>query len=125
MDIDGLWTVQFTAVREQYAGLSVEEEIARGGVFVIANGCVLGGGVSYYFSGTARTDGGRIEIDLRATRYNDYVVGFFDAGAQVQMKARGMSSGESMVLEAFMPGLTNASIQIAATRRRTRDWTKV
>lgn len=125
MDIDGLWTVQFTSLREQYAGLTVEEEVYRGGVLVILNGHVLGGGISYYFVGESTLHGTIVEIDLRAIRYNDYVVGFFDAGAQVHMHARGTLQGDTMVLEAFMPGLANASIQIKATRREYADWTKV
>lgn len=125
MSIDGLWTVQFTSVRERWAGLTVEEAIARSAVLVIEQGQVVGGGISYYFVGTGTVDGSKVEIDLRAVRYNDYVDGFFDAGAQVQMRARGTVRGDSMRLEAFMPGLANASIQLTATRRVGPGWTKV
>ena len=125
MEIDGLWTVQFTSLRERHGGLPVEEEVARGGVFVITDGRVLGGGISYYFVGTACADGATIELQLHATRYNDFVTGLFDAGAQVQISAHGELRDDRMVLDAFVPGLANASIHIEATRRERGHWTKV
>ena len=125
MEIDGLWTVRFTSVREQHAGLTVEEEVQRGGVIVIVNGRVLGGGISYYFTGGCTVAGDQVELDLRAIRFNDLVAGFFGAGAQVHLRARGKRQGDTMQLEAFVPGLENASIQLVATRREGADWTKV
>ena len=38
MELDGLWTISFKAVREQHAGLTLEEEVQRGGILVIAGG---------------------------------------------------------------------------------------
>lgn len=125
MDIDGLWTVMFTATREQHAGLTVEEEVQRSGILVIVNGRILGGGISYYFSGGGTVDGEIVELDLRAIRFNDLVPGFFGTGVQVHIKARGTLRGETMQLEAFVPGHANASIQLTAQRRERPDWTKV
>ena len=70
MNFQGLWTVSFSAAEEAHKGITVREDIERGGVFVLLDGRVYGGGVSYYFTGTYTGKGPALEMQVTAARYN-------------------------------------------------------
>lgn len=117
MAAEGLWTVQFAKSEEDYNGLQVEEQLDRGGVFVLSGNRLLGGGLSFYFVGTYSTSGLNIEITLNATRYNDLVIGQFGALNEARLLFKGTIDGNSMTLQGHVEDKPGNKLVIKAERR--------
>lgn len=117
MVADGLWTIVFAAATEEHRGASVSEEINNGGVFVISGGTVLGGGISFYFTGRCVDEGDGISLRIRSVRYNDLVTGPFGVGNSAELEFHGHVTGESMSLDGNLVGKPEAKLQIHAQRR--------
>ena len=117
MAAEGLWTVQFAKSEEDYNGLQVEEQLDRGGVFVLSGNRLLGGGLSFYFVGTYSTSGLNIEITLNATRYNDLVIGQFGALNEARLLFKGTIDGNSMTLQGHVEDKPDNKLFIKAEHR--------
>lgn len=117
MVADGLWTILFAAATEEHKGAAVSEEINRGGVFVISGGNVLGGGISFYFSGKCMEEGDAITLRIRSVRYNDLVPGPFGVENSAELEFHGHVTGESMSLDGNLVGNPGAKLKIYAQRR--------
>ena len=117
MSVEGLWTVQFAKSEEKYGGLQVEEQMDRGGVFVLTGNQLLGGGLSYYFIGTYRVTGSNIEGIINATRYNDIVSGPFGPVKEVRLIFKGIIAGNSMTLNGHVEDKPNSRLVIKAEHR--------
>ncbi|OGT82522.1 MAG: hypothetical protein A3H91_03550 [Gammaproteobacteria bacterium RIFCSPLOWO2_02_FULL_61_13] len=117
MVADGLWTIVFSAATEEHGGTSVSEEINRGGVFVISNGRVHGGGISFYFSGKCSEDAEGVHLNIRCVRYNDLVASPFGGENNVNLEFHGHVTGESMSLDGHVENRPQAQLKIYAQRR--------
>ena len=117
MSVEGLWTIQFAKSEEDYSGLQVEEQLDRGGTFVLSGNRLLGGGLSFYFVGTYNTSGSDIEITINATRYNDLVTGQFGALNEARMLFEGTIDGNSMTLQGHVEDKPDNKLFIKAEHR--------
>ncbi len=115
MALEGLWTIQFAKSEEEFGGLQVEEQLNRGGIFVLSGNRLLGGGLSYYFVGTYRVNGTNIEITLNATQYNDIVRSPF--GPEGRLIFKGVIEGESMTLHGHVEDNPDSRLVIKAEHR--------
>ena len=117
MVADGLWTIVFSAASEVHGGSTVSEEINRGGVFVISNGRIHGGGISFYFLGKCSEDAEGVHVKVRAVRYNDLVASAFGEENNVDLEFHGHVTGESMSLDGNVVNRPQAQMKIYAQRR--------
>ena len=117
MAVEGLWTVQFLKSEEDHGGIKVEEQMARGGIFVLTGTRMYGGGLSYYFIGTYKMTDANIEITVNATKYNDIVPGPFGAVDKARLIFKGHVNGQSMVLQGHVAGDPNKKLVIKAQQR--------
>jgi len=117
MSAEGLWTVQFSKSEEEHGGLQVEEQINRGGIFILTGNSLYGGGLSFYFVGTYKTAGTGVEITLNATKYNDIVPGPFGAVTEARLIFKGEISGNSMTLRGHVEDEPNKKLVIKAERK--------
>jgi hypothetical protein len=117
MNFQGLWTVSFSAAEEAHMGITVREDIERGGVLVLLDGRVYGGGISYYFTGTYTGKGSAIEMQVIAARYNEIVAGIFGAQPRILLAFSGSVAGEKMVLHGHVQGSPDKRMDVMAVRR--------
>lgn len=117
MKIDGLWTIQFAKSEEEHAGLQVEEQLNRGGIFVLSGNRLLGGGISYYFVGTYKVTGSNIEMTVNTTRYNDIVSGPFGPADEARLIFKGVIDGNSMTLHGHIEDKPSSKLIIKAEHR--------
>jgi hypothetical protein len=117
MNIEGLWTVQFAKSEEEFGGLQVEEEVNRGGIFVLTDNRLYGGGISYYFVGTYKVAETGIEIIVNATKYNDIVPGPFGPVTEIRLIFRGVIDGDSMTLHGHVEDEPGKKLVIKAERK--------
>lgn len=117
MSVEGLWTIQFAKSEEEYGGLQVEEQLDRGGIFVLSGNRLLGGGLSFYFVGTYSASGSNIEITLNATRYNDLVSGQFGVLDEARLLFKGTINGNSMTLQGHVEDKPDSKMIIKAEHR--------
>ena len=117
MSVEGLWTVQFLKSEEEHGGIRVEEQMARGGIFILTGNRMYGGGLSYYFVGTYKMTDSNIEITVNATKYNDIVPGPFGALDTARLVFAGHVHGQSMVLHGHLEDAPNKKLVIKAQQR--------
>ena len=117
MSLEGLWTVQFAKSEEEHAGLQIEEQLNRGGIFVLNGNQLLGGGLSYYFVGTYKVTGTNIEITLNASKYNDIVAGPFGPVNEVRLIFEGVINGNSMTLHGHVEDDPDKKLVIQAEQK--------
>lgn len=117
MNIEGLWTVQFARSEEELAGIRVEEELNRGGVFVLSGNRLLGGGISFYFVGTYKITGSNIEMTVNATRYNDIVKSPFGPFNETRSLFKGMVDDKKMTLHGHVEDNPQNKLVIKAEYR--------
>ena len=117
MSIEGLWTVEFLKSEEEHAGVQVEEQMARGGIFVLTGKRMYGGGLSYYFVGTYKMTDANIEITVNATQYNDIVPGPFGPVDELRLIFNGNVNGQSMVLHGHVEDDPNKKLILRAQQR--------
>ena len=117
MTVEGLWTVQFSKSEEDHGGIKVEEQMARGGIFVLTGNRMYGGGLSYYFMGTYKVTDANIEITVNATKYNDIVPGPFGPVNEVRLIFNGRVNDQSMVLHGHVEDDPNKKLVIKAQQR--------
>ena len=117
MTPEGLWTVDFAGSQQETANVVVSERINRGGILVLANGHVYGGGISYYFTGTYKAQDRTISVALTATRYNELMATPFENVPEVRLIFSGKVMDNSMSLEGHLEGYTSKRLVITAQRR--------
>ena len=117
MSIEGLWTVQFSKSEENHGGLQVEEQLNRGGVFVLTGNRLYGGGLSVYFVGTYEETVSGIKLTVNATKYNDIVAGPFGPMDEVRFIFNGTVAGKTMKLHGHVEDQPNKKMFITAERR--------
>ena len=117
MAAEGLWTVQFSETEEFYDNLQVGEQINRGGIIVLTNSKVFGGGISYYFTGSYESGGSTISIKLTATRYNEIVSGMFENDTGGRISLSGTINDNKMKLHGYLENDKNKMIYIEAHKR--------
>ena len=117
MSVEGLWTVQFAKSDEEHGGLQIEEEVNRGGIFVLTGNRLYGGGISFYFVGTYKTTDSGLEITINATRYNDIVDGPFGTVNEARLIFIGKVDGDSMILHGHLEDEPNKKLVIKAERK--------
>ena len=117
MSVEGLRTVQFSKSEEEHGGIQVEEQMARGGIFVLTGNRMYGGGLSYYFVGTYKMTDANIEITVNTTKYNDIVPGPFGPVDKVRLIFNGHVDGQSMVLHGHVEDDPNKKLVIRAQQR--------
>ena len=117
MAVEGLWTIQFSKSEETHGGIQVEEQMARGGIFVLTGNRMYGGGLSYYFMGAYKMTGANIELTVNATRYNEIVPGPFGSETEASLIFNGRVSGKSMVLKGHVQGDPGRKLVIEAQQR--------
>jgi hypothetical protein len=117
MSEEGLWTVQFSKSEAETGGVRVEEQLHRGGIFVLYNHRLLGGGLSYYFVGTYKVAGSELEITVNATKYNDIVGGIFGPLEEGRVIFKGKIDGDSMTLHGSVEDDPKNKLVINAVRR--------
>lgn len=117
MKTEGLWTVQFAQSEEEHADMQVEEQLNRGGIFVLSGNRMLGGGLSYYFVGTYKVDGSKIEMTVNATKYNDIVPGPFGPVNEARLIFRGTIEDNTMTLHGHVEDKPGNKLVIKAQYR--------
>lgn len=117
MAAEGLWTIQFSETEEFYENLQVGEEINRGGIIVLTNSKVFGGGISYYFTGSYETGDTTLSMKITAMRYNDLVSGIFGNEATSGITFSGTVNGDVMKLHGYLDDDKNKMIFIEAHKR--------
>ena len=117
MSAEGLWTVQFSKSESEHGGIQVEEQLNRGGVFVLYNNRLLGGGLSFYLVGTYKEAGPELEITINATRYNDIVPGIFGPLKEGRVIFKGVIDGNSMTLEGKVEDSPDNKLFIKAEKK--------
>ena len=117
MSIEGVWTVEFLKSEEEHGGIKVEEQMARGGIFVLTGKRMYGGGLSYYFVGTYKMTDVNIEITVNATRYNDILPGLFGPADQSRLIFNGNVKGQSMILHGHVEDDPNKKLMLRAQQR--------
>lgn len=120
-EFDGLWTISFSTAEESYAGVVVREDIERGGVFVLIDGRVYGGGVSYFFVGKYSKIGPAIEMQVTAIRYNEIVTGIFGNESEIQLVFSGSVAAETMVLHGHVLDNPGKRLDLMAVRRSSPE----
>lgn len=120
MSAEGLWTIQFAQAEEDHGGIQVNEEVNRGGVLVLTNNRIYGGGVSFYFVGTYEesSDAG-ISLTINATRYNDIVAAVFGTETEARLIFNGRVDGDEMTLNGNLEDEANKKMIIKAERKAT------
>ena len=119
IDLQGLWTISFSAAEESHAGVVVREDIERGGVFVLLDGRVYGGGISYFFVGKYSKKGPAIEMQVTAVRYNEIMTGIFGNDAEIKLVFTGSVAAETMVLHGHLLDSPGKRLDLMAVRRST------
>ena len=117
MNIEGLWTVQFAKSEEEHAGLQVEEQLNRGGIFVLSGNRLLGGGLSYYFVGTYKVTGSNMELTVNASKYNDIVPGPFGTVNEARLIFKGVIDDNTMTLHGHVEDKPDNKLVIKAEHR--------
>ena len=117
MSAEGLWTIQFAQAEEDHGGIQVSEEVNRGGVLVLANNKIYGGGVSFYFVGTYEESDAGISLTINATRYNDIVAGAFGTSNEARLIFNGRIDGDEMMLDGNLEDEPDKRMIIKAERR--------
>jgi hypothetical protein len=117
MNIEGLWTVQFSKTEEFYENLQIGENINRGGTIILTNNKVLGGGISYYFTGSFESGNSTISMNITATRYNDLVSGVFGDDTTGSMTLTGIVNDNVMKLHGCLENDESKMIFIEAHKR--------
>jgi len=117
MSVEGLWTIQFSETEEFYGNIQVGEEINRGGVFVLTNNKIYGGGISFYHTGTYDTTGATINMKIISRRYNDLVSGAFEQSDEVALSFSGTVDDGKMKLHGFLDDDKNKMMFIHADKR--------
>jgi hypothetical protein len=117
MEESGLWTIQFSETEEFYDNLQVGEVINRGGTLVLTDNKVLGGGISYYFTGSYESGNATITMSLTATRYNDLAPGIFGEETTGQIALTGTINEDKMKLHGFLESDKNKMLFIEAKKR--------
>lgn len=117
MNVEGLWTIQFSETKEFYENLQVGEQINRGGTLVFNEGKVFGGGISYYFIGTYESGDSTISISLKSTRYNDLVQGPFGDATEGNISLKGTINDNRMELHGFLDNDKSKMIYIFTHKR--------
>lgn len=117
MTSDGLWTIQFSSSEEDHGGITLEEQINRGGILVFNQGRVYGGGISYYFVGTYTLQSSGITITINATRYNDIVTSALGNMDDVRFIFNGVIDGNIMKLHGHIEDQPNKKMFITAEKR--------
>lgn len=117
MSAEGLWTIQFAQAEEDHGGIQVSEEVNRGGVLVLTNNRIYGGGVSFYFVGTYDESDAGISLTINATRYNDIVAGAFGTATEARLVFNGRIDGNEMALNGNLEDEPDKKMIIKAVRR--------
>lgn len=117
MNIEGLWTVQFASSEEEHPSMQVEEQLNRGGIFVLSDNRLLGGGLSYYFVGTYKLNGSKVEMTVNTTKYNDIVSGPFGPANETRLIFKGIVDGNTMTLHGHVEDNPVAKLIIKAVHR--------
>ena len=120
-DFQGLWTISFSSAEESHSGVVVREDIERGGVFVLLDGRVYGGGVSYFFVGKYSQKGPAMEMQVTAIRYNEIVTGIFGNEPEIQIDFSGSVAAETMVLHGHVLDNPGKRLDLMAVRRGTPE----
>jgi hypothetical protein len=117
MSAEGLWTIQFAQSEEDHGGIQVSEEVNRGGVLVLTNNKIYGGGVSFYFVGTYEESDAGISLTINATRYNDIVAAVFGTATEARLIFNGRIDGNEMTLNGNLEDEPDKRMIIKAERR--------
>jgi len=117
MSAEGLWTVQFAQAEEDHGGIQVGENVNRGGVLVLTNNRIYGGGVSFYFVGTYEESDAGISLTINATRYNDIAAAVFGTTNEIRLIFTGRIDGDEMTLSGHLEDEANKKMIIKAERR--------
>ena len=117
MSIDGLWTIQLSETEEFYDQMQVGQQINRGGNLVLTNGQVLGGGMSYYYTGHYTSSGNTVSLQVTCTRYNDLTDGVFGDYDEATFSLSGTIDDEKMTLHGFLEEDKNKMIFIKAIKQ--------
>ncbi len=117
MSAEGLWTIQFAQAEEDHGGIQVSEEIHRGGILVLTNNRIYGGGISYYFVGTYEESDAGITLTINATRYNEIIAGIFGTVNEVRLIFTGRIDGDEMTLSGHLEDEPDKRMMIKAERR--------
>ncbi len=117
MSAEGLWTIQFAQAEEDHGGIQVSEEIHRGGILVLTNNRIYGGGISYYFVGTYEESDAGISLTINATRYNEIIAGVFGTANEARLIFTGRMDGDEMTLSGHLEDEPDKRMMIKAERR--------
>lgn len=117
MSVDGLWTIQLSETEEFYDQMQVGQQINRGGNLVLINNQVLGGGMSYYYTGKYQTSGNTVSLHVKCTRYNDLTDGVFGDYGEAHFALSGTIDDEKMTLHGFLEEDKNKMVFIEAVKQ--------
>ena len=117
MSAEGLWTIQFAQAEEDHGGIQVSEEVNRGGVLVLTNSRIYGGGISFYFVGTYEESDAGVSMTINATRYNDIIAGVFGTATEARLIFNGRIDGDEMTLSGHLEDETSKKMIIKAERK--------
>jgi hypothetical protein len=117
MSVEGLWTIQFSETEEFYDNIQVGEELNLGGVFVLTNNKVFGGGISFYYTGTYEATKATISLKIKSKRYNDLVPGAFGQTNEAAFTFSGTVNDDKMKLHGFLDDDKNKMAFIHASKR--------
>jgi len=85
MNLNGLWTAEFSTGQNSGTG-----------VVVLVDGKILGGDGSYYYSGAYSEVGGRIEGELTANHFAGPLTNVFGPVRSITLKLEG-AAGDGMI----------------------------
>ena len=117
MKADGLWAVLLSETSEFSESMQVSERIDRGGILVLNNGKIHGGGISYYYVGTYESGDSTISVTIQAVRYNDLVPGIFGIADKARFILSGAIDENYMKLHGHLEDDKNKMIFIKAQRQ--------
>ncbi len=117
MSAEGLWTIQLSETEEFYEQMQVGEQVNRGGNLVLINGQVLGGGISYFYTGIYVEEGDSISMKVKCKRYNDLTAGVFGDYDEASFSLSGTIADEKMKLHGFLEEDKNKMVYIEAEKK--------
>ncbi len=121
MKADGLWAILLSETEEFHENMQVSERVNRGGILVLINGKVYGGGISYYFVGTYESGNSTISMTIQANQYNDLLPGIFGIGDTAKFILSGTIDENYMKLHGHLEDDKDKMIFIKAQRQLDID----
>jgi len=105
--IDGLWTVEFISTTNR----------SGKGVLVLNNGRLLGGDEGYYYSGTYKIEGSKIQGTVNVIRFDPTTISVFGNIDQFALSFSGETNDYHLTAAAVVDNNPQYKIRIIANKK--------